>query len=171
MQCWRREGDAPNKEILTMVRRVWLASGPICPSDSLPSDLPLQPSYAGEPEHIPLREFNGWTRFKVKLSQPLVRPEGSEFALASQPPTASMTRVAFQHFLTRSERRSFNTCLVLFEFIEFLTFDFHIAHIVIAGCVVSRSVCCGRFRRHLRPVPRCCFAPYIIFLAVSHASA
>ncbi len=109
-----------------MVRRVWLASGPICPSDSLPSDLLLQPSYAGEPEHIPLREFNGWTRFKVKLSQPLVRPESSEFALASQPPTASMTRVAFQLFLTRSERRSFNTCLVSFEFIAFLIFDFHI---------------------------------------------
>src|SRR5258706_1051223 len=126
MRCWRREDDAPNKEILTMVRRVWLASGPICPSDSLPSDLPLQPSYAGEPEHIPLRESNGWTRFKVKLSQPLVHLEGSEFALASQPPTASMTRVAFQHFLTRSERRSFNTCLVSFEFIEFLNFDFHI---------------------------------------------
>jgi len=108
-----------------MVRRVWLASGPICPSDSLPSDLPLQPSYAGEPEHIPLRESNGWTRFKVKLSQPLVHLEGSEFALASQPPTTSMTRVAFQPFLTRSER-SFNTCLVSFEFIEFLIFDFHI---------------------------------------------
>src|SRR5258706_7817955 len=92
---------------------------------SLPSDLLLQPSYAGEPKHIPLREFNGWTRFKVKLSQPLVRPEGSEFALASQPPTTSMTRVTFQPFLTRSER-SFNTCLVSFEFIEFLIFDFHI---------------------------------------------
>ena len=80
-----------------MVCRVWLASGPICPSDSLPSDLPLKPSYAGEPEHIPFREFNGWSRFKVKLSQPLVHPEGSEFVLASQPPIASMTRVAF-HF-------------------------------------------------------------------------
>ena len=48
----------------------------------------LKPSYAGEPRHIPLREFDGWTYFKVKLSQPLVRPEGSEFGWASQPPTA-----------------------------------------------------------------------------------
>ena len=124
-----------------MVRCVWLASGPICPSDSLPSDLPLQPSYTGEPEHIPLREFNGWTRFKVKLSQPLVHPEGSEFALASQPPTASVTHVAFQLFLTRPERRSFNTCLVSFEFIEFLIFDFHIAHIVIEIRMRSLSEC------------------------------
>ncbi len=63
-----------------MVHCVWLSSGPICLSDSLPSDLLLQLSYTSEPEHILLREFNGWTRFKVKLSQLLVHPEGSEFA-------------------------------------------------------------------------------------------
>ena len=47
---------------------------------------PSKPPYAGEPGHIPLREVDGWTIFKIEFGKPLIRPKGSEFALPIQPP-------------------------------------------------------------------------------------
>ncbi len=87
----------------------------IRPLDSCLVTCPLKPSYAGEPSHIPLREIDGWTCFIVELCQPLVRPEGEEFALRSNLLPPSMKRVAFQLFLTRSDMTSFSTSTVSFE--------------------------------------------------------
>jgi len=60
--------------------------GQFHPLDSLLPDYPLNPSYADELGHNPLREVNDRTDFKVKLDQPLVRPEESEYSVGT--PTA-----------------------------------------------------------------------------------
>jgi hypothetical protein len=43
----------------------------------------MKTPYAGEPGHIPLREVDGRTYFKVKVDESLIRPQGPEFALST----------------------------------------------------------------------------------------
>ena len=68
---------------------VRLASGSSRPLDKFAVlTYPLKPSYAGEPGHIPSREVDGWACIMIEISKSLIRPEGSEFALPIQSPTA-----------------------------------------------------------------------------------
>ena len=67
-------------------RRVWDSSnarqGTYSPvRQSVLPTYPLKPSHAGEPGRIPLRKV-------VEIGKRLLRPEGEEFALLGQPPTA-----------------------------------------------------------------------------------
>ena len=41
----------------------------------------------GEPSHIPFREIDGWICFMISDLPISIRPEGSKFTLANQPPT------------------------------------------------------------------------------------
>ena len=63
----------------------WLGECVIANGFSRPLDkfaYPLKPSYASEPSHIQLRGVDAWTRIMIEIGKSLIRPEGSEFALA-----------------------------------------------------------------------------------------
>ena len=65
-----------------------LASGPICPLDSMPCVLPTKTLLCRWSGHIPLRKVDGKTYFKAKIRQASVRPQFTDFALSHFPPTA-----------------------------------------------------------------------------------
>ena len=78
-------------------------------SRSRQADLPTKTPCASEPGHIPLKEIDSWTCFKIEIGKSLIdRSSCCRFNLL--PP--SMKRVAFQVFLIRS--RSFSTDLETF---------------------------------------------------------
>ena len=69
------------------------------------ANIPLKTPLAGEPSHIPLREVDGWTCFKVKIGQPLVRLSAQSSRWRVNLLRPSMKPGAFQLFHFKSERR------------------------------------------------------------------
>ena len=86
---WGKEGNAsctvaPRGAVCGTPGQLASGSCPWTNTRPDPTKTPLRRSTG----HIPLREIDGWTYFKVEIGKPLIRPEGTEFTLSNQPPIA-----------------------------------------------------------------------------------